>query len=313
MPTYEQARPVAIAPAGSVHRAPVWDRHFHYVLLLPLVVALGALVAFPLLYGLYYSFTSYRLLSMTPARWVGLSNYERVLRDPVFRDAARHTLEFGLIAVTLEFLIALGLALLLARQMRGIGALRALFVVPYMVGGVLVGFQYRWFFNDQFGMANNILLELGIIDRPIAWLVRHPMASIIAASIWHTAPFTAMLLLAGLLAIPREIYEAAEIDGASRLQQFRSITVPLLAPLMILVLTLRFLAVPPVFDFIYVMTEGGPALKTDVLMTYIFRTAIQKGFFGVGSAASYLILVLQLALIAIQLRIVQGLRRGMAT
>jgi ABC-type sugar transport system permease subunit len=313
MPTIERVETIATAPpqAQLRVRAGWFDRHFHYALLVPLVAALGALVAFPLAYGLYYSFTSYRLLSMVPTRWVGLDNYERILRDRTFRAAVLHTLEFGLISVHLEFLIAFGLALLLARQVAGIGVLRTLFVIPYMVGGVLVGFQYRWFFNDQFGMANNILLELGIIDRPVAWLVRYPMESIIAASIWHTAPFTAMLLLAGLLAVPRELYDAASVDGASRFQQFRDVTVPMLLPLMILVLTLRYLAVPPIFDFVYVLTEGGPALKTDVMMTYIFRTAIQKGQFGVGSAASYAILALQLVLIAAQLRIIQRLRRGM--
>lgn len=288
-----------------------WDRHLHYVFLLPLVVGLALLVAFPLAYGFYYSFTSYRLLSVEAVNWIGLSNYERIVQDPTFRAAAWNTLRFGLIAIHVEFLIALGLSLLLARQVRGIGALRTLFIIPYMVGGVLVGFQYRWFFNDQFGMANNILLEFGLIDRPIAWLVRHPMESVIAASIWHTAPFTAMLLLAGILAVPRDLYEAAAIDGASRFRQFRDITLPLLLPLMILVLTLRYLAVPPIFDFVYVMTEGGPALKTDMLMTFVFRTALEKGQFGVGSAASYLILGFQLLLIGAQFRAIQRLRKGM--
>jgi ABC-type sugar transport system permease subunit len=308
---YEQAipkvRPKAVT-SGAVARW--WDRHFHYALLLPLVVGLAALVAFPLLYGLYYSFTNYRLLSAAPAEWVGLRNYERLLHDRIFVNAVKHTLWFGLVAIHLEFAIAMLLAVLLARQVRGIGALRTLFVIPYMVGGVLVGFQFRWFFNDQFGMANSILLELHLIDRPIAWLVRHPLESIIAASIWHTAPFTAMLLLAGLLAVPSDLYDAAAVDGASRFRRFRDITLPTLLPLILLVLTMRYLAVLPLFDVVYTLTEGGPALKSDVVMTYVFRTAIQKGTFGIGSAASYLMLVAQLTLVVLQIVVVQRIRRG---
>ncbi len=276
----------------------------------PLVVALLGLVAFPLGYGLYYSFTSYRLLSTDPIEWVGLRNYTRVLENPAFRAAAKNTAVFGFWALSIEFLVAMGLALLLARQIRGIGVLRTLFVIPYMVGGVLVGFQYRWFFNDQFGFANNILLEVGLIERPIAFLVRYPMGSVVAASVWHTAPFTAMLLLAGLLAVPSELYESAAVDGAGALQQFRNITLPLMLPLMILVLTLRLTAIPPVFDHIWVMTQGGPALKTDVVMTYVFRTAIEKGIFGLGAAASYIILLVQLVLLIVQLQVIQRIRRG---
>lgn len=287
------------------------DRNFHYLLIIPLVVALLALVAFPLGYGLYYSFTNYRLLSTQATEWVGLRNYQRTLDNPAFRDAVKHTAVFGFWAIGIEMIVAMGIALLLARQVRGIGIARTLYLIPYMVGGVLVGFQYRWFFNDQFGFANNILLQLHIIDRPIAWLVRYPMESVIAASIWHTAPFTAMLLLAGLLAVPNDLYEAASVDGASSFRKFRDVTFPFILPLFLLVLTMRLLSVPPVFDHIWVMTQGGPAMKTDVVMSYVFRTAIEKGNFGLGSAASFLILAGQLVLLVAQMRVIQRIRRGM--
>jgi multiple sugar transport system permease protein len=307
---YEQTQRRADA-ASPLHRlSRQWERYFHYALLLPLIVGLAVLIGFPLLYGLYYSFTNYRLLSADAPRWIGLDNYVRLFGDADFRAAAWHTAIFGLFGIHLEFVIAFGLALLLARQVRGIGLLRTLYLIPYMVGGVLVGFQYRWFFNDQFGLANNFLVGLGVIDSPIAWLVRYPMASVIAASIWHTAPFTAMLLLAGLLAIPDELYQASAIDGAGRVQQFCFVTLPMLLPLIVLVLTLRYLAVPPVFDHIMVMTGGGPALQTDVLMTYIVRTAVQKGLFGRGAAASYLLLLIQMLLLVWQLRVIQRLRHG---
>jgi multiple sugar transport system permease protein len=287
------------------------DRNFHYLLIVPLVVALLALVAFPLGYGLYYSFTNYRLLSTAATEWVGLRNYERTLDNPAFRSAVKHTAVFGFWAIGIEMIVAMVIALLLSRQVRGIGIARTLYLIPYMVGGVLVGFQYRWFFNDQFGFANNILLELHIIDRPIAWLVRYPMESVIAASVWHTAPFTAMLLLAGLLAVPNDLYEAASVDGASTIRKFRDVTFPFILPLFLLVLTMRLLSVPPVFDHIWVMTQGGPAMKTDVVMSYVFRTAIEKGNFGLGSSAAYLILLGQLVLLLVQMRVIQRIRRGM--
>jgi multiple sugar transport system permease protein len=180
--------------------------------------------------------------------------------------------------------------------------------VPYMVGGVMIGFQYRWFFNDQFGMLNNLLISLGIIQRPVAWLVTYPMESVIAASILHTAPFVTTLLLAGLASLPTELYQAAEVDGASRWAQFRHITLPLLAPLMMLILAIRYLAVPPVFEHIYLMTQGGPAFKTDVLMTYLVRNAYEGGQFGYGSAVAWLITLLQMTLLAFQLRLIRRLR-----
>jgi multiple sugar transport system permease protein len=301
-------RPLARRPRGGTVGAFV-EKRFPYILILPMLVAIFALIIFPLLYSLYYSFTSYKLLSAGSDKFIWLNNYWRLItRDDLFWKAFGNTLVFGLYAIHIEFLLGFGLAMLLNRRFPGFRVLRGIILIPYMVGGVLTGFQYRWFFNDQFGMFNNALISLGILNRQVAWLVEYPMASVVAASIWHTTPFVTMILLAGLSSLPEEPYEAAQVDGASGWQKFIYITVPALSPLMVLVLSMRYLAVLPVFEHIWMMTQGGPAMKTEVLMTFIFRQSFGKGMFGYGSAASYVIVVVQMALLVLQTKAIQKLR-----
>jgi multiple sugar transport system permease protein len=162
---------------------------------------------------------------------------------------------------------------------------------------VLVGFQFRWFFNDQVGLVNNILKSTGLISEGIPWLVpRHTaLFAIATADIWMNTPVIAIILLAGTLSLPRELYEAAEVDGASGWQKFAHITFPLLAPFNTIALTIRSLDVARGFDIVSIMTGGGPAHRTELLWTYVQRTAIQDAKFALGSAMSYITIVVTLA------------------
>lgn len=258
----------------------------------PSVLVIALVVVFPLLYSLYLSFTSYTLLKPVP-NWIGLRNYARLLQDDVFWLAFRNTLLFLFVTINLEFVSGLFLSQLLARTVRGQSILRTLLMIPMMFAPVLVGFQFRWFFNDQVGLVNNILKSVGLISDTIPWLVERTTAlfAISVADIWMNTPVMTIILLAGTLSLPRELYEAAEVDGASGWQKFIHITLPLLAPFNTIAMTIRSLDVARGFDIVSIMTGGGPAHRTELLWTYVQRTAILDAKFALGSAMSYITII----------------------
>ncbi|MEK9137539.1 MAG: sugar ABC transporter permease, partial [Bacteroidota bacterium] len=258
----------------------------------PAALIIAFVVVFPLLYSLYLSFTSYTLLKPVP-NWVGLRNYVRLLDDDVFWLAFGNTLLFLFVTINLEYLFGLLLSQLLARTVRGQSILRTLLMIPMMFAPVLVGFQFRWFFNDQVGLVNNLLLQFGLISTSIPWLVGRltAMFAIVVADTWMNTPVMTIILLAGTLSLPRELYEAAEVDGASGWQKFIHITFPLLAPFTTIAMTIRSLDVARGFDIVSIMTGGGPAHRTELLWTYVQRTAILDAKFALGSAMSYITII----------------------
>ncbi|MFN8492856.1 MAG: sugar ABC transporter permease [Caldilineaceae bacterium] len=261
---------------------------FLWFMLAPAVLVILFVVLFPLLYSLYLSFTSYTLLKPIP-NFVGWKNYNRLLKDDIFWAAFGNTLLFLFVVVNLEYWLGLLLSQLLARTARGQSILRTLLMIPMMFAPVLVGFQFRWFFNDQVGLVNNILKALGLIHQTIPWLVGRntAMFAVAVADIWMNTPLMAIILLAGTVSLPREPYEAAEVDGANGWQKFTKITYPLLAPFSTIAMTIRSLDVARGFDIVSIMTGGGPAHRTELLWTYVHRTAIPDGKFALGSAMSY--------------------------
>jgi multiple sugar transport system permease protein len=266
------------------------DRYFPYVLILPSIIGLFLLIIFPLLYSFFLSLTSFHLLKSQSLQWVGFYNYLEIIRDPTFWVALRNSLLFMVIVVNAEFLLGLLLAVFLNRVSGGSGILRTLFMIPMMLPPVLVGLQFRWFFNDQFGLLNNLLLTLGIINRPIGWLARPTwaMPAVMFADIWQNTPFMAIVFLAGLVSLPLEPLEAAQVDGATPWQRFRYVVLPMLRPLMFIALTIRSLeAGRKAFDLIMLMTGGGPAYATEILGTFTFRRAIVDYQFAYGAALSF--------------------------
>ncbi len=258
----------------------------------PSVIVILFVVVFPLVFSFYLSFTSYTLLKPAP-NWVGLRNYIRLFSDDVFWLAFGNTLLYLFVTINLEYLFGLFLSQLLARTVRGQSILRTLLMIPMMFAPVLVGFQFRWFFNDQVGLVNNLLMQFGLISETIPWLVGRVTAlfAIAVADIWMNTPVMTIILLAGTLSLPRELYEAAEVDGASGWQKFAHITYPLLAPFTTIALAIRSLDVARGFDIVSIMTGGGPAHRTELLWTHIHRTAILDAKFALGSAMSYLTII----------------------
>lgn len=291
---------VGIQPAirkSRLRRSGIGPRWFPVMLIAPSIVIIFLTTGFPLLYSLYVSFTPYDLLRPRTLAFSlpnALDNYGRLLNDPIFWRALGNTVIFLAVTVNLEYVIALALSQLLARVTRAQSILRTLLMIPMMFAPVLVGFQFRWFFNDTVGLVNNVLGALGI-QGPV-WLVDIPygMISIMIATIWMNVPVMTIILLAGTMSLSHEYFEAAEVDGATAWQKFRLITVPLLAPFTYIALTLRSLDVARAYDIVRIMTGGGPGNRTELIWTYVGRLAIDSNKFGLGSAMSFVTVILSL-------------------
>jgi multiple sugar transport system permease protein len=272
---------------------------FPVFLILPAIIIILIVLGYPLLYSLYVSFTPYELLKPNSLHFElsGMfDNYSKLFHNDLFWHSLKNTVIFLAVTVNLTYLIALALSQLLARVTFGLGLMRTILMVPMMFAPIMVGFQFRWFFNANLGLVNNFLFELGLLEEPgqIAWLVDKPlgMVSIMVATIWMNLPVMTIILLAGTLSLPKETFEAADVDGASAWQQFRFITMPLLAPFTYIALTIASLDIARAFDIVRIMTDGGPAHRTELVWTYVSRLAMEDTKFGLGSAMSWITVIL---------------------
>ena len=284
----------------TTKRPPFWQREKYtpYLLLLPAVLTLLFVVLLPLLFSLYTSFTGYRLIRPDSLyQWVGFRNYERIFTDEDFWIAFGRTIIFLTIALNLEFLLGLGIALLINRITWGQRTLRTIMMFPMMFSPILVGYQFKFVFNDNIGILNNALQSLGLGDGAIPWLVDKYLANfaIIFAEVWMSTSVFAILLLAGLFAMPRDPLEAAKVDGCTPWQVFRHITLPFLMPFVFIAMTIRSLDVARAYDIVDVMTGGGPAGRTELLWTLIARTGYDNARMGQANAMAYVSIILSIA------------------
>jgi len=194
----------------------------------------------------------------------------------------------------LEFLLGLVIAQLMARVVVGQSLLRTIIMVPMMFAPILVGFQFKWFFNDQVGLINNILFSLTGKAHIIAWLVDKPLGfiSILVAEIWMSTPFMVIILEAGILSLPQEPFEAAEVDGASGWQKFYHLTLPMLMPFIYTAMAIRSLDIARAHDVVSIMTGGGPGNRTELIWTYVNRLAFTGHDYALGSSMSYITVIL---------------------
>src|SRR5262245_33336176 len=257
--------------------------------LAPAVAVLLALSIYPLVYSVTISLQQE---TSSGATW-GLGNFTRLFSDNFFWTAMGHTFVYAAAALTCEFLLGLGLALLLNSQIRGRGVFRAALLVPMMLPTVVVGVVWRLMLNPNFGSINGTLKGFGFDSEALTWTASPRLAlfSVIVVDIWQWTPFVFLVLLAGLQAIPQEPYEAAKIDGSSRWQTFRYVTLPLLKPAILIALLLRTMDLLRVFDQIFILTEGGPGFATETISLYIYRTAFRFSNFGYAAAMSFVLLV----------------------
>ena len=281
-------------------RLPFWQREGFtpFILLLPAILVLVLVVLLPLLFSLYTSFTGYRLIRPDSLyNFVGFRNYERIFTDWDFWVAFGRTVLFLTIALNLEFLFGLGIALLINRITWGQRTLRTIMMFPMMFSPILVGYQFKFIFNDNIGVLNNALQSLGLSDGAIPWLVdKHlAMGSIIVAEVWMSTSIFAILLLAGLFAMPRDPLEAAKVDGCNPWQVFRHITLPFQMPFAFIAMTIRSLDVARAYDIVDVMTGGGPAGRTELLWTMIARVGYDNSRMGQANAMAYVSILLSIA------------------
>ena len=264
---------------------------------MPTLIILTCVVLLPLLLSLWTSFTPFKLTKPdTLYRFVGFRNYERLIGDLDFWIAFGRTVLFLAIALNLELVFGLGIALLINKITYGQRTLRTLMMFPMMFSPILVGFQWKYIFNDNIGLMNNFLREFGVIQ-PIPWLVDGILAnvSIMAAEIWSSTSVFAILLLAGLLGIPKDPIEAAKVDGCNSWQVFKNITLPFLMPFVFIAMTIRSLDVARAYDIVQMMTGGGPAKRTELLWTLISRTGYVDAKMGMANAMSYISIFLSIA------------------
>src|SRR6266480_210590 len=226
-----------------------------WLLLVPALAVVGFVAIYPLGKTIYYSFTNQEFLAgIEPTKWVGLQNYKDLWHDDIFRHSIWVTIKFTLITVGFEFVLGMIIALVVNSNFRGRGAMRAVMLVPWAIPTVVAAQMWKWMFDDVYGVVNDLGVRLHLLSHGHAWISEPStaLASVSAVDIWKTTPFVALLLLAGLQVIPRELYEAADVDGASKLQQFWRITLPLLRPAILVTLIFRTLDALRVFDVFYV-------------------------------------------------------------
>ncbi len=274
------------------------EQHLPLALLLPSILIILLIVGFPMVYSLYLSFTDFNLTSPGDIDFVGLQNYVDLLtNDPLFWKAFGRTVLFISLAVNVEFLIGLAIAQLMARAIRGQSLARTLMMMPMMFAPILVGFQFKWFFNAQVGLVNNILYTITGETHFIPWLIDTPQGfiSLLIAEIWMSTPFMVIILEAGILSLPQEPFEAAEVDGASGWQKFRHLTLPMLMSFIYTAMAIRSLDVARAYDIVSIMTGGGPGNRTELIWTYVNRLAFSGKQFGLGSAMSYITVILSFA------------------
>ncbi len=275
----------------------VADASEPYLYSAPSLVLIIAVMLVPLVIGVSYAFRDIQLLNPFSGGFIGLDHFRALSQDAAFYGALKNTLWWTGASVLLQFIFGLILALLLDKPFWGRGVVQALVFLPWAVPSFLAGLNWAWLFNPVIGPIPHWLFALGLMSEPANILSdpQHAMWGPIIANVWWGIPFFAITLLAALQAIPRDLYEAASIDGAGWFQRFRSITLPFLAPTIAITVLLRTVWVSNFADLIVVMTGGGPADRTQIVASYIFTQAFKRLDFGYASAIALVLLVLLLA------------------
>jgi ABC-type sugar transport system permease subunit len=274
------------------------------VLLAPAFALLALVVAYPIGKLIWNSFFDLRLSGGPEAvKFVGWLNYADALKDKDFLNAAGNTLLITAITVPGALIVGLGLALLANLPFKRRWPVRLALLLPWALPLSFVGLIFAWFFHTEYGVVNDVLRRFGSLD-PTMWLLTpsYAFAAICAAIIWKTSSFMALILLAGLQMIPRSLYEAAEVDGASKFQQFCQVTLPMLMPSIVVALIFRTITALQTFDIPYTMTKGGPGNSTETLAMLIHKTTIDYLDLGYGSTLAVFMFLISLLVTAVYLR-----------
>lgn len=293
-----------IASDNSRSSLRVWMRRIEPAFYItPAFLVLIIILIYPLGYSLWLSFHQWTLRTFKQGiPWIGLQNYQQLFTSPEFFNSLKITFTFVILAIAIEFILGMGLALLLNHDLKAKGLIRSFILLPMMCTNVVIGLTWRLLYNYEFGIINYYLNQLGL--HSVEWLSSPKMAltSVIIVDVWNTTSFVALMLLAGLQSLPEEPFEAARIDGANAVQTFFYLTLPLLRQTILVALLWRFIDTFRIFDVVYLLTAGGPARATETVSIYVYRYGFQSFNLGFASAASYVMIVIMLVLAAILTR-----------
>ncbi|MGW3286354.1 carbohydrate ABC transporter permease [Streptomyces sp. NPDC001002] len=292
-------RPTATRSAAARRR----DLPVALLLILPSVIGFATFYAYPTLRGIYLSFTEFHVLS--PPKWVGLANFRELFGDDVFWHSLLVTAYFVLLSVAFGTVISLVTAVVLDRVTRS-SALRGVILLPFLISNVIAALVWQWMLDPTLGIVNIALKHLTghsiLFFGSGGWAI----PALAAISVWKWMGYYALLIFAGLQTIPPTIYEAGRVDGASEIQMFRRLTVPLLRPILVMVVVLTVINSFQVFDIVQVTTEGGPANASNVLQMYIYRKAFRQFDFGYAATMSLALFALLIAVTFTQLRLARA-------
>lgn len=284
------------------------DRLFVPLTLGPTLLWIAAIIVYPTL-QLFWSSLFFADPITGQRRFVGLQNFEQLLFgdgllgvfSADFVDFTWNTIVYVGFSVSISFLLGLGIAILLTKELKGRGWLRTAVIVPWILPYVMSGLMWRWMFQTQYGAINAVLVKLGLIADRIAFLSDGTLAmmALIIADIWVFTPFIIIILLAGLQNVPEQLYDAAEVDGASRWARFWNVTYPFLKPSILVALTIRIIFDIRALDLVWVMTQGGPGKETEVWASWLYRTAMVFNSPGQGAALGVVLLATTFAIVAV--------------
>jgi len=293
-------------------RSGLSERRLAAAMVSPSLIVIALVAAYPIGYAIWLSLNEYSVRVPGLSRWAGVKNYETALSSSEFWDAFRNTMVFTGISVSIELVLGIAFALAMHQAFRGRAVLRATVLVPWAVLTFGSGLLWRSIFEPDLGFANSMMSALGLPGADIVWLGTegYAMAVMIFADVWKTAPFMALLLLAGLQVIPDELYDAAKVDGATTWERFRRITLPLLKPAILVALLFRTLDALRVFDLPFALTQG--ANGTSTLSLYAYQELTANRLVGLGSALSVLTFVTVMIVSFMYIRFVGGNIRGLA-
>jgi multiple sugar transport system permease protein len=296
-----EGRPRSALPVGLWPVRPQEVTAFLFVL--PAVLLVGGLVAYPFLYALSLSLTSKQ--AGVAAQFIGLRNFTDLMHGEIFRRTVRNSLLFTGVAVVFKTILGLGLALLLRRAARGRRVIRGMILLPWVVPSTLSVLGWWWMFDPLSGVVNLGLSKLGLIHERIPWLSDPfwAMVAVIIVNVWRGLPFFGISFLAGLVSIPEELYEAAQIDGAGKVACFARITVPMLRPVLGVIILYSIIMTVSDFNIVYVLTRGGPMNSTHLFATFAYEMGLASGDIGKGAAISLFIFPFLAAVAYLQLRI----------
>ncbi|AEI40527.1 carbohydrate ABC transporter permease [Paenibacillus mucilaginosus] len=292
----------AAQPKKTVSRFHRHERRTAAGFLLPALLLLLVFVFYPMVQAVVISFQNYSLVGSKPS-FVGLDNYVALLSDRNFYSSLKHSFYFALVVIPLQTALSLGLALLIQKPGRLSGGLRTIYFIPVIISTGVAATVFKLIYNKEFGLLNTFLKALGL---PVTSFLSDPetaMNGVIGLGIWKAAGFFMIIFLAGLNNIPRDLYEAAHVDGASRLQQFRSITLPLLKRTMAFVVIMTTIDAIKLSGLVFVLTNGGPNGSTETVVFYIYKLAFQQMQMGYATAAAFVLFAIVLLISLIQMKL----------